>query len=280
MYMAEIHHKLAKKYEGMEDILTSNVFSFFKYSSRTIFLKGFLNYLGLPVTEAEAKSAEFTFWPRFSDGTEPDLILLVGDYYLLVEAKYFSDFGMETEKTKAQLVRELENGRLDANSSNKIFKLIAITEDYRKKEQKLKDVPAEFRQDVIWTKWQQVSSFLYEIVFSSNRLENTELAFAQDLYLLLEKKKLRDFRGSSFYPKLTGLSFKDFERIFFEVKSATHRGEFVGFSEVLQIVELIKPAEKFVFFDNKRRFYALLENFGAIEKHETTIFFKGGEHNA
>jgi len=39
MYLAEICGKLSSKVEGIEDILTSNVFSFFKYSKRTIFLK-------------------------------------------------------------------------------------------------------------------------------------------------------------------------------------------------------------------------------------------------
>jgi len=45
MYLAELHGKLSQRIERMEDILTSNVFSFFKYSTREIFLKGYLNEL-------------------------------------------------------------------------------------------------------------------------------------------------------------------------------------------------------------------------------------------
>lgn len=46
MYLAELYGKLPSRIERMEDILTSNVFSFFKYSTREIFLKGYLNKLG------------------------------------------------------------------------------------------------------------------------------------------------------------------------------------------------------------------------------------------
>ena len=38
MYLAEIHGKLSAKLERKEDILTSNVFSFFKYSNRSKYL--------------------------------------------------------------------------------------------------------------------------------------------------------------------------------------------------------------------------------------------------
>ena len=130
MYLAELHGKLSSRVERMEDILTSNVFSFFKYSKRDIFLKGYLNTLGFNVSEKEANEAEFLFWPRYEENTEPDLVIIVGKYYFLIEAKYFSDFGGETEKTKSQLLREIEAGQLDANNYRKKFIFIAITADY------------------------------------------------------------------------------------------------------------------------------------------------------
>ncbi len=67
-----------------EDILTSNVFSFFKYADRTIFLYEYLQGLGFnSITVEAARDAEFIFWPSFEDGTEPDLVIIAGDYYLL-----------------------------------------------------------------------------------------------------------------------------------------------------------------------------------------------------
>lgn len=47
MYQAELNGKLPFRICRMEDILTSNVFSFFKYSNRSIFLKKFLGKLVL-----------------------------------------------------------------------------------------------------------------------------------------------------------------------------------------------------------------------------------------
>ena len=93
MYLAELRGKLSSRVERMEDVLTSNVFSFFKYSSRDIFLKKYLNELGFNVSDREAEEAEFRFWPVFEEGTEPDLVIIVGDYYLLIEAKYFRIWG-------------------------------------------------------------------------------------------------------------------------------------------------------------------------------------------
>jgi len=87
MYLAELHGKLSSSVERQEDILTSNVFSFFKYSNREIFLKEFLSRSGCHVTSEEANKAEFIFWPRFEENTEPDLVIIVGKYYLLIEAK-------------------------------------------------------------------------------------------------------------------------------------------------------------------------------------------------
>jgi hypothetical protein len=78
MYLAELRGKLSSRVERMEDILTSNVFSFFKYSNRDIFLKGYLNELGFIVSDKEEEEAEFKFWPVFDDGAEPDLVIIVG----------------------------------------------------------------------------------------------------------------------------------------------------------------------------------------------------------
>ena len=53
MYLAELRGKLSSRVERMEDILTSNGFSFFKYSTRDIFLKNYLNKLGFNISNQE-----------------------------------------------------------------------------------------------------------------------------------------------------------------------------------------------------------------------------------
>lgn len=72
MYIAEIRGKIPSEFEHKEDVLTSNVFSFFKYASRAIFLGPFLEMLGITATEKDLEDAEFIFWPTYEDGTEPD----------------------------------------------------------------------------------------------------------------------------------------------------------------------------------------------------------------
>ena len=124
MYLAELHGKLSSRIEGMEDVLTSNVFSFLKYSTRKLFLKGYLGRLGFAVSDRQADDAEFLFWPRLEEETEPDLVIIVGNYYILVEAKYFSGFAEGTKKTKAQLLREIDEGRLDAKNYGKDFNIV------------------------------------------------------------------------------------------------------------------------------------------------------------
>ncbi len=71
MYLAEIQGKLSQRNENKEDILTSNVFSFFKYADRTIFLYHLITKsLGIDITKKDAQCAEFHFWPRYDDNTD------------------------------------------------------------------------------------------------------------------------------------------------------------------------------------------------------------------
>lgn len=273
MYLAELHGKLPSRIERMEDILTSNVFSFFKYSDREIFLKGYLNKLGFDISNQEANEAEFIFWPRFEENTEPDLVIIVGDYYLLIEAKYFSGFTEETKKTKAQLLREIEGGKLEAKNYGKDFRLIAITADHHYKEDKFKIIPPDFTPRFIWSNWQSVSSFLYNILESSKHIKKQERDFALDLYNLLDKKNLRDFLGlSSLYNVSTFL--KSYAPVFFEARTAKFRGDFIGFMQSLSFDKKITPKKKTIFLSYQKKIFIPLLLLGKLRYIETTIFYK------
>lgn len=246
MYQAELRGKLSSRIERMEDILTSNVFSFFKYATREIFLKGYLGELGFAVSDQEAGEAEFIFWPRFEENTEPDLVIIVGDYYLLIEAKYFSEFGGETEKTEAQLIREINGGKLDAKNYNKTFKLIAITADHYYKENRFDVIQSEFQAHFKWTNWQSVSSFLYNILESNKNIKEGERDFALDLYNLLDKKNLRDFQGLNSLYNISAF-LKSCVSVFFEARTAKFRGNFIGFMHSLSFDKKITPQRKTIF---------------------------------
>lgn len=273
MYLAELHGKLTSRIERMEDILTSNVFSFFKYSDREIFLKGYLNKLGFDISNQEANEAEFIFWPRFEENTEPDLVIIVGNYYLLIEAKYFSGFAEETKKTKAQLLREIHGGKLEAKNYGKDFWLIAITADYYYKEHKFKIISPEFIHRFKWTNWQSVSSFLYNVLESNRNMKKQQRDFALDLYNLLDKKNLRDFQGLNYLYNVSA-SLKSYVSIFFEIRTAKFRGAFIGFMQSLLFEKKITPVKKTIFLTNQKKIFMPLLQLGKLKYIDPPIFYK------
>ncbi len=275
MYLAELRGKLSSRVERMEDILTSNVFSFFKYSNRDIFLKKYLNKLGFNVSVREVEEAEFRFWPVFEDGTEPDLVIIVGKYYLLIEAKYFSEFSEGTKRIEHQLLRELKNGKLDAKNYHKEFYLIAITADYYYKKEKFEVIPPKFRPHFKWTNWQSVSSFLDNILNSNPNIKGPERDFCLDLYNLLDKKHLRSFQNITYNDPL----LKDYKSIFFDAKTAKLRGDFIGFIESLSLTKGLKPVGKTVFFSSTKRIFKSLSKLEKLKQVKSPIFFKEDESN-
>lgn len=275
MYLAELRGKLSSRVERMEDVLTSNVFSFFKYSSRDIFLKKYLNKLGFDISVREAEEAEFRFWPVFEDGTEPDLVIMAGNYYLLIEAKYFSEFSEGKEKSDSQLLREIKNGKLEAKNYHKEFNLIAITADYYYKKDKFKIIPQKYHPHFKWTNWQLVSSFLDNILSNNLNVKGSERDFCLDLYNLLDKKHLRSFQNIIY----NGPSLEDYSSIFFDAKTAKLRGDFIGFIDSLSLAKGLNPVGKIVFFSSTKRIFESLSKLEKLKKIKSPIFFKEDESN-
>ena len=279
MYIAELKGKIPSNFEKMEDILTSNVFSFFKYSKRTIYLKALLDKLNFPnklniaVSDKELNEAEFIFWPTYEDGTEPDLVILVGDYYLLFEAKYFSDFGKktltaeyqlvreateglkaaelkyfsdfekETITLKKQLVEEATEGLKAAKNIGKHFFIIAITADYFKPNKF--EVIENFKEHFTWINWQTITELLLSLI-EEKQESLPDLFFANDLYQLLDKKRLRAFRN---FDVLAGIfTGSEIENIFFSPETTKYREDFVGFLKAFSNFPIISEAPKYLFF--------------------------------
>ena len=274
MYLAELHGKMPPSMERMEDILTSNVFSFFKYSDRKTFLAQFLCEIGLDVSDDDAEKAEFRFWYRFDDRTEPDLMLMVGEYYLLFEAKYFSGFGEGPEIEKYQLLREIQGGKSDALRFNKTFYLIAITADYSFKEDKFTHVPEEIKNNQFrWTNWQHICSFLDRQLQKENVPDRE---FADDLHRLLLRKNLREFQGFTYnlYNLPALQNFSKYEKVFFDASSAKFRGKFIGFLNALPDCKgNLQPLEK-VFFSHTKQFYRSLLGRERLAYVDRKIFFR------
>lgn len=253
MYIAELKGKIPSNFEKMEDILTSNVFSFFKYSKRTIYLKSLLNKLNIDASDKGLDEAEFIFWPTYEDGTEPDLVILVGDYYLLFESKYFSDFGKKTLTLEQQLVREAKEGLKAATEGlkaakkiGKHFFIIVITADYYYKPDRF-EVIKDFKRHFRWINWQTITELLLSLI-EEKQESLPDLLFANDLYQLLDKKKLRAFRS---FDVLTGIfTCRTLENLFFSPETSKYRGDFVGFLKAFSNFPIIKDTPKAIFFNS------------------------------
>ncbi len=267
MYIAEIKGKLPTQLSKSEDILTSNVFSFFKYADRKVFLKDFLSGLSITLSIDELEEAEFIFWPKFDDNTEPDLVIIAGSYYILFEAKYFSDFGKETCDHKSQLIREIEGGLLESKALGKEFILVAITADYYYVKEKYLEIMTKQFCDVKWINWQSVSSMLLRLI-ETEGLKLPNYFFAVDLYNLLVKKDLRTFR--SFLEVKGVFSLLNRDEIFFSAKTARYRGNFIGFLSIPEGLHYVNKVDKHIFF--RRTYFSKL----ACDIKIPNILFYGG----
>lgn len=273
MYLAEIHGKLSKDNENKEDILTSNVFSFFKYANREVFLLEFIKLLGLEISVPDVMNAEFHFWPTFVDKTEPDLVLIVGKYYLLFETKYHSGFGKETQDKKHQVVREIEGGKYEAQNLEKDFKIIAVTAHYSDKPEIKKDIPKEYLDDLIWINWQSIALMVYQQVEKNPSLPAETRLFANDLYELLVRKKLRNYEGVKVLSILPKKLRPKIKNIFFEASTASYRGAFLGFTITLPKLGLTQLNSDALFWHPQKNFFEELLHEGISIHPVETVFF-------
>jgi len=120
MIMAELRGKAAKVLQS-EDVLTSNVFGTLKNIDRRLGLKGFLQLLDIDLDDEELEKAEFSFWEKFEDCTEPDLIIRTPSHFILIEAKYAAVLVLE------QLECEFRGGKGLARREKRDFHLVAVT---------------------------------------------------------------------------------------------------------------------------------------------------------
>jgi len=255
MIIAELQGKISSKLEKMEDVLTSNVFSFFKYSDRT-FLKNYFRHLDLFVTQSEAEEAKFMFWPRYSDNTEPDLVIICGNYYILFEAKLYSDFSPKTQTLASQIDRELTMGIQEALNLSKEFVYVAITAEYYEDKSKYKAYQS--LRYFKWTNWAAVASFLFDAI-EKNELNNNQL-YVKDLYELLLKKKQRSFIGLNQISNAVILSTPD--HIFYDSGTSDFKGEYSGIHEILTTFDTIPEYSSFF----SRSFFNIKTEYEIIER--------------
>jgi len=248
MYIAEIKGKLPLSARKSEDVLTSNVFSFFNYAKRTVYLKELIDRLNISVSDTNLNRAEFIFWPIYEDGTQPDLVIIVGKYYILFEAKYHSGFSKQSATSESQLKREITIGQMEAENLDRIFILVAITADHCYKPEKFKEIK-DYKVEFKWMNWQMVAEILLGLFEKNYNLPNK--LFTSDLLKLLEYKKLRPFRSFNdlFFSEVKAVK----ESIFLIPETLIHWGKFIGFQKALSKLSTISDVGEIIFYKTSNR---------------------------
>jgi hypothetical protein len=227
----------------------------------------FLRELNLSLSGRELEEAVFQFWPTYSDGTEPDVVITVGNYYILIEAKKNAGFGISTETEKNQLNREYYEGKNVADSLGKEFILLTITSDASIKLMKFEKTPhILWDQCFRWTNWQKFATLLNRIL-DLNMSNTPNRIFASDLVDLLERKKLREFRS---FNDLDYRYNKSIGKIFFAYETAAYRVDFIGFEN--SIIEYNYSNKTELIFFSQNRFKGFDLNY-LIIKSENQIFY-------
>ena len=251
MYQAELKGKLPPSASDREDVLTSNVFSFLKYSHRPTYLRQFLRLAGLEIPAAELCRISFAFWPTCRDGTEPNVVIETNTHYVLVEAKYFSGVGEENGNPAGQLIRECQAGAIEASNRSKSFRLLLITGDATRPSSLLAKIPDRSRENVSWTNWQAIAQILLKELETSGTAA-PDHAFANDLYELLDFKHLRGFLS---FTRLAGIRRNSASgHIFFAAETASFRGAFIGFAPTLSVLAAVPTPPVHVFYSADTRF--------------------------
>lgn len=91
---------------------------------------------------------------------EPDLVIIVGDFYVMFEAKFHSGLGAVKEPDEIQLGREIRQGLAEAHRLGKAFRMVHITADYVYPVKTLRHVPASLSEHFQWANWQRADLFI------------------------------------------------------------------------------------------------------------------------
>lgn len=196
---AELHGKLSTdpgtELDRLEDLLTDYVFGALKYLDRRC-LAAVLSQC-IPEVDwegSEVDRAALQFWPTFVDGTEPDVLVTIGSFCVVFEAKLHSSFGRSRAQADHQLIREWRQSRrwVKARALRNAY-VIAVTADYSEPP----DVGAANRfiehqhgtPDAIrWISWQQIALLLESL---AAELKPSDQLMISDLIEVMEKRGVR-----------------------------------------------------------------------------------------
>jgi len=210
MLAAQLHGKLTREEENLEDLLTSNVFGTFKYLAPELGLIPFFQQArdldGNPINSdlSQLSGVEYLFWHFLQEEdcypAEPDLLIVLDHLdgrktVILVEAKLYSDKSSvagDSPKPYDQLAREYDNLERWANKRGITEKfLIYCTADVIPPWDAIRQSIEEFRSkrgqdcNIYWLTWR----ILPKLIGDSENL------ILQDLVRVLRRQSLFFYEG-------------------------------------------------------------------------------------
>ena len=219
MLEAQLHGKLTREQENLEDILTSNVFGSIKYVP---FKKGLLPILRNTENDKgeyslndfkDIKDVTYEFWSKMNEkeciGCEPDVLIRATDTFgkkiiILVEAKYLSEKSSEANEKYGpndQLAKEWNNLLSLSERENQddtILLYITAHTCYPENEimESLDDFknwePGKLSPNIIWISWRKVAN-----LFSNNKSDHIDCnnPILTDIARVLLKQGLKFYDG-------------------------------------------------------------------------------------
>ena len=203
MTIAEIHNKLnPKDIRLKEDLLTSDVFGAFSYLSPKDgiipFLKKALNSVNQELGSRENWNdawndidyAEYNFWPRMSDRSQPDVVISLYSKNellaaIIVECKYTAPIDndqLEVELSNLEVKLSNLNDIEDKLKKARLKVVLLVTADTAFPVEKLSSI-----KDVFWDSW--ISTYKCGMeALSHNQISRENKVILKDLTSLLYKK--------------------------------------------------------------------------------------------
>jgi hypothetical protein len=141
LLLAQLHGKVPREFEGMEDVLTSSILGLVKYLPDELACSVLSAFAGLPKLSGAPK---IELWPRYPTpagfgglaappdtgeeaivrgDTEPDAVITADGWLVFVEAKYRSALDGDYD----QLGREYVIGYRQALADGRRFRLVVVT---------------------------------------------------------------------------------------------------------------------------------------------------------
>ena len=212
MFAAQLHRKLNREEESLEDLLTSNVFGIWRYLPAEAGLFQFLstarNAAGAKLL-VERADRVMTFWPWLTEKAahrvQPDLLIEIGnqsetDLLLLVESKYLSgksSFPDDGPLPSDQLAREMDNLRRIANRRGiEEYALLYVTADTAFPHTDIQESTEELAaktgdgdsERFYWTSWRYLPGPLRSCLFEPKQITDPDTQCACDLADVLQRR--------------------------------------------------------------------------------------------